>query len=125
MAYNNEWGEKAEIIAAEFLIARGYVVRETKWRSGPGRKREIDIIAQQGNVLVFVEVKARKKNSMDPVEAVDARKRQMMVKGADAYAGMQPHPVECRFDIISVVGNPESYTIEHIPDAFFSPLFSR
>lgn len=52
-----EWGMEAEQIAADYLLARGYVIRERRWRCGASKK-EIDIIAEKDAVMVFVEVKA-------------------------------------------------------------------
>ena len=83
----NDWGHDAEMLARDYLISQGYTVREMNWRIGSAL--EIDIIAQMENVIVFVEVKARK--SKDPVEAVDRKKRSKMVIGANAYLNAQPH----------------------------------
>ena len=124
MAYNNEWGEQAEQIAADYLLSHGYTIRERRWRSGQSRRREIDIIAQQGIEIVFVEVKSRSGEGEDPVEAIDEKKMRMMAKSADTYLALQEHDFSCRFDIIAITGNKDSYEIEHLPDAFISPLFS-
>lgn len=125
MGYNNEWGKEAEKIALNYLVSLGYTIRECGWRSGVSSRREIDIIAQDGLVIVFVEVKSRGNDGEDPVEAVNDKKMRMMARSADTYLAMQEHDFDSRFDIISIVGNPASHTLEHIPDAFISPLFTR
>ncbi|MBD5270576.1 MAG: YraN family protein [Muribaculaceae bacterium] len=125
MARNNDWGNEAEQIACDYLVAQGYAIRENNYRSGNGRRREVDLIAQHGKVIVFVEVKARSGNAEDPIDAVDGKKIRMMVRTADAYMQDLEDDFSHRYDIIAITGTPDSYTIEHIPDAFYSPLFTR
>ena len=117
----NEWGHDAEVVARDYLISQGYTIREMNWRIGSSL--EIDIIAQMEGVIIFVEVKARK--DKDPVEAVDRKKRQKMVSGANAYLNTLPHLYEYRFDIITLTGTRESYELNHYPDAFLPPLNGR
>lgn len=117
---NKEWGEHAEQIALEYLFSEGYAVRERRWRAG--NTIEIDIIAQTGMWIVFVEVKARKGDYQDPVDAVDEKKRSKMVKAADIYLSNLKENYQYRFDIITLTGTPESYNICHIQDAFMPPL---
>lgn len=114
----NRYGAKAEELAREYLEREGYVVRDHNWRIS--NTIEIDIIAQKDNVIVFCEVKARSSSGGDPVEAVDSRKRNKMVRAADVYLNMLDETYDYRFDIFSIVyekdfTNPQ---IEHIPDAF-------
>lgn len=120
---NGEWGKKAEELAVELLIKDGYTIRERNWRVG--NHIEIDIIAQFDSIIAFVEVKARKENIDDALEAVDNRKRKKMVKGADIYLRQQKYDFEYRFDIITIVGDSSQYEITHIPDAFFPTVNNR
>lgn len=117
---NREWGKQAEKIACDYLITHGYTVRETNWRVG--NTIEIDIIAEKGNIIIFVEVKARKGDYMLPTEAIDEKKMRKIVKGGDIYLRGLKHPYEYRLDIITITGTPEHYEIRHIPDAFLPPL---
>lgn len=117
---NREWGRIAEGLAAEYLIKAGYIVRERNFRIS--NHIEIDIIAEKGNSIVFVEVKARSGNFADAIDAVDKRKRTKMVRGANIYLKNLDHLYEYRFDIITLTGNEYKYTLEHIPDAFLPPL---
>ena len=119
-----ELGLKAEQIAADYLAASGYAVRERRWRPAKG-KGEIDIIAQAGSTIVFVEVKARTEGTAEALEAVDRKKCRDIALGADKYLRMQPLWYEYRYDIITVDPNGEPPVINHIPDAFLSPLFSK
>ena len=125
MAQNNDWGKFAEEKAVELLVGEGYAIRERNYRSGRSNRREVDIIAQIENEIVFVEVKARSGNAEDPIEAVNDKKMRMMARTADAYMLKMEDDYNYRFDIIAVTGSFESYTVEHIPDAFYSPLFTR
>lgn len=124
-----EWGQAMERIATDYLLAKGYVIRETNWVP-PRKHEEIDIIAQQGEVIVFVEVKARSDVEARPEEAVTPRKIKHLVKGAAAYMALlgpstpgEPEPdYTYRFDIITLIGDPSSYRLDHLEDAFYPPL---
>ena len=111
-----KWGEE---VAAKYLASQGYAIMETNWRMG---HYEVDIIAMHDRYIVFVEVKTRTSEEYDPVEAVDSRKRRRIAASADIYLRYNNLPHEFRFDIVSVSGTPEQYTLEHIPDAYFPPL---
>lgn len=65
-----QWGKQAENIVSEYLIAKGYTVRERNWRPKTS-KSEIDIIAQKEDTLAFVEVKARSDRDVDPTDAIN------------------------------------------------------
>ena len=72
MAAHNELGIWGEQCAEEYLRRKGYVILERDWKSG---HRDLDIIALDGAVLVFVEVKTRRNRMFtDPEAAVDYRK---------------------------------------------------
>lgn len=117
---NKEWGVMAEIIAREWLLTHGYVIRETNWRAG--KTIEIDIIAELPGTIVFVEVKARRGNVQTPLDAIDEKKMRKMAKGADIYLTSLKLNYRYRMDVITVTGTPENYRIDHIPDAFLPPL---
>ena len=114
-----EFGRFAEDKAVEYYISKGYVIRERNWRF---KKIEIDIIAQLGNEIIFVEVKARSGRNMDPVDAVDFAKRKRMVHGADIYLRRLNGGFEYRYDIFALEGNMENYRYEVYENAFYSPL---
>lgn len=122
MAAPNKLGQWGESVAREYLLRQGYAIgaENSKWGGV-----EIDFIAMKDNRICFVEVKTRSTDFVDPLEAVDSRKRSRMVRAADSYMRAFNIPFEPQFDIILVVGNPEDYRIEHIPDAFFPTLNNR
>lgn len=119
-----EWGRQAEQIVYRWLVSKGYTVRETNWRPTTS-KSEIDLIAQKDDTLAFVEVKARSDKGLDPAEAMTAEKIRKVVRGANAYLQMQQFDFFYRFDVATVTGNPDDYTIDYLEDAFLPPLFSR
>ena len=66
-------GSKGEVLAAEFLKDKGYRIIERNYKTPVG---ELDIIAKDGETLVFIEVKTRSNNAFGyPFEAVDSRKK--------------------------------------------------
>ncbi|HQX16804.1 MAG TPA: YraN family protein [Anaerolineales bacterium] len=105
MNHNQRIGKWGEDVAAEYLVERGckIVARNTRTPYG-----EIDIIAKQGNVIIFVEVKTRTSNKMGlPEESITARKRQHMVSAAEHYAA--EHEIDnWQIDVISIEGKPGS-----------------
>lgn len=119
-----EWGKQAENIVCEYLISKGYTVRERNWRPKTS-KSEIDIIAQRDETLIFVEVKARSDREVDPTEAMTSEKIKNVVRGANSYLMAQDHTYYYRFDVAAVNGNAEDFTLDYLEDAFLPPLRSR
>lgn len=120
MARHNELGAWGESLAVEYLISKGYTIHRQDTRQG---RVEIDIIAFKDNRVCFVEVKTRATDFVDPLEAVDQRKRARMVRAADAFMQHLPEGLEPQFDIILIIGTPDrTHTLEHIPDAFLPSL---
>lgn len=113
--FSREWGQKAEDIAYEYFLKEGYIIKERNWRLG--NSFEIDLILQCNHTLIFAEVKARQ-TLEEALDAVDVKKRKKMIKAADVYLRYQKEEFEYRFDIITVIGTPEHYILEHYPDAF-------
>ncbi|MGM9846976.1 MAG: YraN family protein [Muribaculaceae bacterium] len=121
MAEHNETGRWGERVACDFLVEKGYAIKETNWRMPP---YEIDIVAIKGNRIVFVEVKTRSDDFLDPIAAVDKRKMANMTRAANAFVNHYDIPHEVQFDIITITGDKDNYKIEHFPDAFYPPLRS-
>ena len=117
MAAHNDLGKWGEEQASEFLKRNGYQIIERDWKSG---RRDIDIIATDGNEVVFVEVKTRRNRFFGaPEEAVDYRKLQSLRQAINHYIKYRHINSEIRFDIISVVGmiggQPEIDHIKRVP----------
>lgn len=114
----NVVGQSGEAFAAAFLEKKGYRVLERNYRSRFG---EIDLIAQDGKTIVFVEVKARRTLRWgDPAQAVHHRKQQKIFQVAQLYLMRQEkEDVPCRFDVVEVIITPDgSSRIHHILNAF-------
>ena len=115
MAAHNELGTWGEDKAAAFLLRQGYRIIERDWKSG---RRDIDIIATDGNEVVFVEVKTRRNRLFgEPEEAVDYRKLQNLRLAINHSIKYRRIDNDVRFDIITVVGTiGQEPEIEHIKD---------
>jgi len=94
-------GDAGEELAARALRARGLVVVARKFRCRSG---EIDLIARDGESLVFVEVKTRRGNRFGtPVEAVHPRKQRKLIQVAETYLQQQMlDDVDWRIDVVAV-----------------------
>ncbi len=107
-------GSTGEILAQEFLKTKGYTILFANWRY---KHSEIDIIAQDGKIVVFVEVKTRNNTTYgNPEDYVDKHKMKKMHEAADAYIEKFNWQGELRFDIISIEKNN---VITHFEDAFY------
>ena len=102
-------GKKGEQLALLYLQTQGYDILARNFK---GRSGEIDLVAYEGDCVVFVEVKTR--NTLDygrPAEAVDPEKQRALRRAADEFRAshnLQMRPY--RFDIVSILvtrGGPE------------------
>lgn len=118
MSNRKQTGAKGEQIAVRFLEGKGYKIIAMNWHLG---RKEVDIIALQQELLVFVEVKTRKDFSFGfPEEAVTKSKEYALKQVADGYLTLNPHYQKIRFDIISIILKDDIIKeIRHIEDAFF------
>ena len=112
-----KWGEKT---AERALKRKRY--RILGRRVKVGTRDEIDIVARDGDVLVFVEVKTRAWRAFGrPAQAVDSKKRHVMSRAAVRYLKRLGNPeTYFRFDIVEVIGEMGGSDIEinHIENAF-------
>lgn len=116
MAQHNDFGTLGEDLAVDYLRRKGYVLVERNWRSG---HKEIDIVARQGDTLVFVEVKARANLIYgNPEDAVTRRKMHLLVMAADAYLRCNALDCDVRFDVITITGTVQKPYIRHYEHAF-------
>ena len=110
-----QWGEE---LAATQLEAQSYTIVERNWRCSIG---EIDIIARDGDVLVFAEVKTRQSRSFGtPEESITFRKRRRLIDlGVQYCADHELDDVEWRIDIVAIEVDKDGMLLrcEHIPNA--------
>lgn len=115
---NKELGRRGEEAAVRYLVKRGYEIVERNWECFAG---EADIIARDGDILVFVEVKTRSDLSMGfPSEAVTREKRERYEKIACAYVADHDFTeMMLRFDVVAiVVVDDERVMVRHHINAF-------
>jgi putative endonuclease len=109
---------EGEQLAAEHLARAGYRIVARNVRADGV---EIDLVAARGDLVVFVEVKARGGRGFgSPEEAVDARKCARLVRGARAWLHAHaPRRARARFDVIAVERDERGrLCVRHLPGAF-------
>ncbi|OGO46590.1 MAG: YraN family protein [Chloroflexi bacterium RBG_16_64_32] len=115
-------GAFGERVAAAHLEATGYRIRERNFRT---REGEIDIIAERGETLVFVEVRTRRGDALGTAaESVTASKAARIIATAQAYAQAAENcPADQRIDVIalSLAADGRVLSLEHIEGAIDDP----
>lgn len=113
MSHARRIGAEAEGLAARHLRDKGYVIVK---RNYVGTHAEIDIIALDGEILVFVEVKYRKRGGWEsPEESISPAKQKRLWKAAEQYlAEVVGKEQDMRFDVIAIQGE----VVSHYVDAF-------
>ncbi|HEU5262434.1 MAG TPA: YraN family protein [Gemmatimonadales bacterium] len=106
-------GLAGEQQAIQYLLSRGWHIVAHRFRVG---HKEIDLIARQGNLVAFIEVKSRRGSAFgSPLEAVTGAKRRELVTAARAWVDRYGRSSDVyRFDCIALVNNQ----LEHLADAF-------
>ena len=117
MKQNNKLlGRYGEILAALLLKLKGYRIQDRNYRNSFG---ELDIVAQKGRVLVFVEVKTRSSQRYgQAAEAVGIQKQERIRRLATAYLrhhGKDLYQTELRFDVVEVY---PLFHVRHIKNCF-------
>lgn len=111
-------GDEGEGRAEAYLRQRGFRILGRNVRSPLG---ELDLIADDQGVLVFVEVKRRRTGTFGgAIEAVDARKRAKLIQLAAQYlAQRRIRNRACRFDVVVIQDDVEvAEAVQHITNAF-------
>jgi putative endonuclease len=103
-------GDDAENRAVVHLQMRGFVVLSRNARAGRG---EIDVVARDGDIVVFVEVR-RRTTRLAALESVGPRKQRLLARSAAWWLARHAPTARARFDVVVVVGD----RIEHVVDAF-------
>jgi len=114
-------GREGEAAAERFLRKQGYRILAKNLRSDLG---ELDLVAEDGHVLVFIEVKTRRTDGYGgAVEAVHGRKQKKLIALASQYlARYHLMNRQCRFDVVLLQGGAQGVTrIDHVKHAFEVP----
>ncbi len=115
-------GSRGEQAAADYLQRRhGFRIVTRNWRNPRDEREEIDLVARDGDVLAFVEVKTRAAGALVPgYHAVDDRKKRVLRRAVHAYLSALPEqPLTFRFDVVEVSLSdrlpPQCLHFENIP----------
>jgi putative endonuclease len=111
-----ETGREGEERAARFLIGQGMKILERNFETVAG---EIDLVAEDGDTLVFVEVKAFRRAGWaeGPAVNVTREKKRRMVRAARGYLAKTGRERFCRFDVVTVWPG-DNLPVRHFPGAF-------
>lgn len=110
-------GQEGERLAEQYLKRKGYKLVERNYRCVAG---EVDLIALDRRVIVFVEVKTRTDHQFGtPLEAVESRKQRKMIQAAQFFlTEKRLHDREARFDVIGISWPGGKPAVEHVQNAF-------
>lgn len=117
MTRNKKIGEKGESLALDFIKKLSYEIIETNWTAG---HKEIDIIAKQDSIYIFIEVKTRTSTKQGmPEESISESKIKSVTEAARIFLYDKSYK-DIRFDVISIIMKVNSEPeIMHIKDAFY------
>lgn len=111
-------GKVAETIACDYLTENGIVVCDRNFRSRFG---EIDIIALDRQILLFIEVRFRKnEHILAAIETIDQRKCKKIIMTSEYYLNKHRkyRSYQCRYDVITITGELQNPAIKWIKNAF-------
>ena len=116
MFYNIAKGKEGEYIARKYLTSKGYLMLESNYRNKIG---EIDLIAFDKDILVFIEVKTRTSTDYGyAFEAVDYRKQRKIINTSLVYIKYKKYiDTQIRYDIIEIYLTDKA-KINHLENAF-------
>jgi putative endonuclease len=111
-----QFGTDSEAMAVNYLKENGYQIIERNYRTKIG---EIDIIAKDGDTIVFVEVKARKSRAYNPKEAVtNSKKRKISMVALYYLKSTRQINARARFDVVAIDSAKNSGAVEIVKNAF-------
>jgi putative endonuclease len=111
-AQRGAWGEGCAVAALQRCGAR-VVARNWRWR-----RCELDVVAVEGGVTVFAEVKVRAVESAESGWAsIDARKQHRLMCAGEAFLRRHREvPAEARFDLVLITGHPREFVLQRVCD---------
>jgi putative endonuclease len=109
-------GKQGEEVVAQWLIERGGKILHHRWR---WKRGEIDLIAIESNILLFIEVKTRNRSNWDAdgLLAITPQKQATIVRSAELFLLKHPRFADypCRFDVAIVRHQPIDHAILGMP----------
>jgi len=117
MTKRQKTGKAGEDAVCRYVLEKGMKVLARNYRAGKG---EIDLVAQEGDTLAFIEVKTRSGQTYGTAaEAVGYRKQQMIIQTAQYFIAQQDfYDRAVRFDVAEVYADGNSCSVNYIKDAF-------
>ncbi|NBC82701.1 MAG: YraN family protein [Bacteroidetes bacterium] len=116
MAQHNKLGKQGEEWALKYLKENGFEIIHTNWR---WKHKEIDLIAIDGDELVFCEVKTRSSNYFQtPADTISTQKQHFLIDAADYYITENDINLNARFDVLVIYTHRNPPQVVHIKDAF-------
>ena len=122
MGQTQEIGNKGESLVAEYVKKKGFIISARNYHSKYG---EIDIIAENNDMVLFIEVKTRSERSLvRPYEYVDKLKQRKLFITADIYLRNNAYGLQPRFDVAEVfVGENGDMRLHYFENAFGAEAF--
>ena len=112
-------GRLGEDAAVDWLRRQGYRISA---RNVSSRTGEIDVVAEDGDTLCFIEIKARSTRTYgSALESISAHKQRRIARAAALYLARQPFAGPCRFDVLAMDLGDRGWRFELIRDAFMLP----
>jgi len=110
-------GDKGEAAAARLLVSKRYRILDRNWRRG---RLELDLVCEDGDEIVFVEVKTRTAGTLgSPADGMSPAKRRNLIKAARCWlAAHRAWERACRFDVVCVTSAGQELRLEHHTHAF-------
>lgn len=116
MTSNKQTGQAGEQLAVDFLRTRGMTIIERNWRTG---HKEVDIIAADRQMIVFVEVKTRATPPPTYSQLITRNKMRFLASAARTFLKLNALYCELRFDVVLLVGSQKrGFLITYVPNAF-------
>ncbi|MEQ8323764.1 MAG: YraN family protein [Vicingaceae bacterium] len=114
MADHNKLGETGEALAKSYLVAKGYEVLETNWKSG---HYELDLVMRKDNCVVAVEVKTRSELVTKASDVMSLKKERTICIAVDRYLSQKQVKTDCRIDLLILEKKGLGFNVTHIKDA--------
>ncbi len=115
-------GNVGEDDAVEWLRRKSYRIVDRNVSNHAG---EIDVVARDGEVLCFVEIKARSSDAYGPaIGAISKQKQRKIARAASLYLASHPTDLACRFDVLAMDLRDGGWRFTLVQDAFLAPLAS-
>ena len=115
MARHNDLGKAGEEAAMEYLIRKGYTIRERNWKCN---HLELDLVVEKNGGVIFVEVKTRTNDDFNPALVFsEAKGRKVIMAGKGYLRKYAIQQLSIQIDVIFVTGTPDNFKIQHVENA--------